>query len=143
MSTNLAPRQFVGSLVRLDPLLRSHASALAGVGLHPELWALQPKVVATPADMQAYVDGALDDQARGVSLPFAIVHQAGNSVIGSTRFMDIALQHRRLEIGATWPREGHGVFLHPERRMARGQGPARVQTARRRRATKRVRAIHG
>ena len=102
MSTDLAPRRLVGSIVRLDPLLRSHASALASVGLHPELWALQPKVIATPEDMQAYVDLALDEQARGVSLPFAIVHQAAGSVIGSTRFMDIALQHRRLEIGATW-----------------------------------------
>ncbi len=98
----LAPLQLVGSIVRLEPLLRSHAGALALVGLHPELWTLQPRAIATPADMQAYVDLALDEQTRGASLPFAIVHQATNAVIGSTRFMDIALQHRRLEIGATW-----------------------------------------
>lgn len=98
----LAPLQLVGSIVRLEPLARAHAAALADVGLHPELWALQPRVVATPADMLAYVDAALDDQVRGVSLPFAIVHRATEAVIGTTRFMDIALQHRRAEIGATW-----------------------------------------
>jgi RimJ/RimL family protein N-acetyltransferase len=48
------------------------------------------------------VDLALEEQARGASLPFVIVHHASNTVVGSTRFMDIALQHRRLEIGATW-----------------------------------------
>ena len=98
----LAALQLVGSIVRLEPLKASHASALAEVGLHSELWELQPKAIATPADMKAYVDLALDEQSRGVSLPFAIVHRAKSAVIGSTRFMDIALQHRRLEVGATW-----------------------------------------
>jgi RimJ/RimL family protein N-acetyltransferase len=98
----LAALQLVGSIVRLEPLKASHASALAEVGLHSELWELQPKAIATPADMKAYVDLALDEQSRGVSLPFAIVHRAQSAVIGSTRFMDIALQHRRLEVGATW-----------------------------------------
>jgi RimJ/RimL family protein N-acetyltransferase len=96
------PLTLTGSIVRLEPLRRSHGSDLARVGLHPELWTLQPKAIATPADMQAYVDLALDEQLRGVSLPFVIVHPATHTVIGSTRFMDIALPHRRLEIGATW-----------------------------------------
>ena len=98
----VTPIQLAGTIVRLDPLLLSHTGALAGVGLHPELWALQPRAMSTPADMQAYVDMALDEQARGTSLPFVIVRQDSNAVVGSTRYMDIALQHRRLEIGATW-----------------------------------------
>jgi RimJ/RimL family protein N-acetyltransferase len=98
----LAALELAGSIVRLEPLKASHASALAEVGLHSELWKLQPKAIATPADMKAYVDLALDEQSRGVSLPFVIVHRTKGAIIGSTRFMDIALQHRRLEIGATW-----------------------------------------
>jgi RimJ/RimL family protein N-acetyltransferase len=39
---------------------------------------------------------------KGKSLPFAVAHNPAGTVIGSTRFMDIALAHRRLEIGATW-----------------------------------------
>ena len=34
--------------------------------------------------------------------PFVILDRARNSAIGATRFVDIALDHRRLEIGATW-----------------------------------------
>jgi RimJ/RimL family protein N-acetyltransferase len=98
----LAPLELTGSIVRLEPLMASHASALAQVGLHSELWDLQPKTIATLEDMDAYVALALDEQSRGVSLPFAIVHRGKNTVIGSTRFMDIALQHRRVEVGATW-----------------------------------------
>jgi RimJ/RimL family protein N-acetyltransferase len=75
---------------------------LAAVGLHPELWRLQPREILSVADMREYVEQALADQARGVSLPFVIVRKADRAVLGSTRFMDIALEHRRLEIGATW-----------------------------------------
>jgi N-acetyltransferase len=99
---SLAPVTLIGSLVRLAPLLRSHADALAQVGLFADLWRLQPRAIETVADMQAYVDQALEDQARGVSLPFVIHRLADQAIIGSTRFMDIAPRHRRLEIGATW-----------------------------------------
>ncbi len=52
--------------------------------------------------MRRYVLTALDDQQRGNSLPFVIIDLTTDQVIGSTRYMDIALQHFRLEIGATW-----------------------------------------
>ncbi|WZB75650.1 GNAT family protein [Achromobacter insuavis] len=41
-------------------------------------------------------------EAAGACLPFAIVRRADGQVIGTTRYMDIALPHKRLEIGATW-----------------------------------------
>ena len=57
--------------------------------------------------MRHYVQTALGNQQRGSDLPFVIMDQATNHVIGSTRFMDIALQHLRLEIGATWLTPAH------------------------------------
>ena len=99
----LTPVTLSGTHVRLEPLSLDHVPALARAGLHPELWRLQPAPIATEADMFAYVAAALDDQQRGLSLPFAVVRQGDGEIIGSTRYMDIALPHRRLEIGATWP----------------------------------------
>lgn len=52
--------------------------------------------------MRGYVAHALAEQRRGNALPFAIVDQATGQAIGSTRYFEIAPQHRRLEIGATW-----------------------------------------
>ena len=98
----VAPIFLPGRHIRLDPLTLDHVAGLAEVGLVPELWRLQPAAIETVADMRRYVESALADQARGVSLPFAIIEQKSNRVIGSTRYMDIALEHRRLEIGATW-----------------------------------------
>jgi N-acetyltransferase len=98
----LAPISLHGSLVSLEPLTTSSLPELAAIGLHAELWRLQPRAILSVADMRDYVDQALADHVRGVSLPFVIVRRADRAVIGSTRFMDIALEHRRLEIGATW-----------------------------------------
>jgi RimJ/RimL family protein N-acetyltransferase len=96
------PITLCGRYVRLEPMTSDHAGPLARAGLFPELWRLQPSLLATADDMRAYVQTALDDQAKGMSLPFVIVEEPSGEVIGSTRYMEIAPRHRRLEIGATW-----------------------------------------
>jgi N-acetyltransferase len=68
---------------------------------------LQPREIRTLDDMRHYVESALDDQRAGISLPFVIVCQTTREIIGSTRYMDIAPAHRRLEIGATWLTPSH------------------------------------
>lgn len=102
MAPPLSPLSLHGSIVSLEPLTTSSLPELAAIGLHPELWQLQPRAIVSVADMKDYVDQALADHARGVSLPFVILRRADRAALGSTRFMDIALEHRRLEIGATW-----------------------------------------
>lgn len=98
----LPPVTLEGEIVRLEPLALAHAAALAEAGLHPDLWRLQPEPVESADDMRRYVERALAGQAAGACLPFAIVRRADGQVIGATRYMDIALPHKRLEIGATW-----------------------------------------
>jgi RimJ/RimL family protein N-acetyltransferase len=36
------------------------------------------------------------------ALPFVVIDRASGEAIGSTRYLDVAPRHRRLEIGATW-----------------------------------------
>lgn len=98
----ISPVTLSGTHIRLEPLTLAHVPALARAGIHPELWRLQPAPISNEHDMRAYVAQALEDQERGLSLPFAIVRQSDGMIVGSTRYMDIALPHRRLEIGATW-----------------------------------------
>lgn len=98
----LPPVTLHGDIVRLEPMALHHAQALADVGLHPELWRLQPEPVASVDDMRRYVERALAAWRDGASLPFVIVQQSSGQIIGTTRYMDIALAHKRLEIGATW-----------------------------------------
>lgn len=98
----LAPVTLEGRLARLEPLSVAHHAALAAVAFDPELWRWVPEVVRTPDDLARYIATALSWQAAGTALPFAIVERATGQVIGSTRFANIALAHRRLEIGWTW-----------------------------------------
>ena len=103
----IEPVNLRGDTVRLEPLTLDHTAALARDGLEPVLWRWVPTRMQTPEDMQAYVLTALDEQCRGVSLPFVIIDQANDEVIGSTRYANIETSHRRLEIGWTWLAPSH------------------------------------
>lgn len=98
----VSPVTLLGVHVRLEPLTKAHLAGLAEVGLDQELWRWIPTPVRTPEEMAAYIQTALDEQHRGVSLPFAIMEQATGRAIGSTRYGNIDRTHRRVEIGWTW-----------------------------------------
>lgn len=99
---NVLPVVLEGRYVRLEPMSIEHAGPLARVGLDPELWRLQPAPIESEEDMREYVRQALDLRSRGAALPFVIVERSDGAIIGTTRYMEIAPEHRRLEIGATW-----------------------------------------
>ena len=96
------PVSLEGRHVRLEPLAKAHLTELAQVGLEEELWRWIPTPVRTQEEMAAYIETALDEQERGVSLPFAIIDRATGRAIGSTRYGNIDRTHRRVEIGWTW-----------------------------------------
>ena len=93
----------VGDFVRLEPLnLERHFDDLCEAGLDEEIWRLSPKQIKTPDDLRKYIETALDERKRGVSLPFATISKQTNRAIGSTRFGNIDAGNRRAEIGWTW-----------------------------------------
>ena len=99
---DIKPLTLEGKYVRLEPLSMSHLPDLSEIGLDPELWRWTMNIVRTPDELRTYVKTALEEQGRGVSLPFAIVERKSNAAIGSTRFGNITHEHHRLEIGWTW-----------------------------------------
>ena len=98
----VSPVMLEGIHVRLEPLAKAHLAGLAEVGLDEELWRWIPVPIRTVDDMAAYLETALEEQERGVSLPFAIVEKATGRAIGSTRYGNIDRTHHRVEIGWTW-----------------------------------------
>jgi RimJ/RimL family protein N-acetyltransferase len=96
------PVTLEGAHVRLEPLTKAHLTGLVEVGLDEELWRWIPSPVRTREEMAAYIDTALEEQGRRVSLPFAIVEKASGRAIGSTRYGNIDRTHHRVEIGWTW-----------------------------------------
>ncbi len=98
----VTPVTLEGRRMRLEPLAKAHLAGLAQVGLDEELWRWIPTPVRTPEEMAAYVETALQEHERGVSLPFAILEGATGRAIGSTRYGNIERTHHRVEIGWTW-----------------------------------------
>lgn len=104
MPTNAWTQQATleGSLVRLEPLGLVHLDGLAEVAFDPALWRW---TLARPTDreaLEAWLRTALDNAAAGSEVPFATIDRASGRPIGSTRFLNIVPEHRRLEIGWTW-----------------------------------------
>jgi RimJ/RimL family protein N-acetyltransferase len=98
----VTPVVLEGRHVRLEPLAKEHLAGLARVGLDEELWRWIPVPVRTAEELAEYIETALEEQKRGVSLPFALIEKASGRAIGSTRYGNIDRTHHRVEIGWTW-----------------------------------------
>jgi RimJ/RimL family protein N-acetyltransferase len=93
-----------GTIVRLEPLRREHATLLWDVAKDSldDLFHWIPFCMRTLEDFEKSVDNILQEQERGLSVAFATVERTSGRVIGSTRFMNMDLPNRRVEIGSTW-----------------------------------------
>lgn len=97
-----------GMHVRLEPIGEQHAEGLLAAGNFEELWRVtaQPQL-ANMTVVRALLNDAARLLAEGVEITFAIIHRDSNTLVGSTRWMDISRPHRRVEIGATWVTPAH------------------------------------
>lgn len=96
------PVSLNGEFVLLEPLSEDNIPALCEVGLEPSLWKLSPSKMDGRDAMAAYVQAALSDRQKGFALPFVTVEKKSNKIIGSTRFGNIDVPNRKVEIGWTW-----------------------------------------
>jgi len=95
------------SPVRLRPLDPSDRPSLIEAARDGELWSLGFTFVGSPATMASWIELALAAQTGGRALPFAVEHTPSGRVVGSTRFLNVDLANRRVEIGNTWYAASH------------------------------------
>ena len=91
-----------GRYVRLEPLEERHLPGLAEIAFDPELWRWTASQVLTPEDLADYVRAAQQERRAGKAIPFATIERSSGRVVGSTRFGNIDVANRRVEIGWTW-----------------------------------------
>jgi RimJ/RimL family protein N-acetyltransferase len=98
------PITLEGAAVRLEPLRLEHAPLLWNAVKNDldETFRWLPYPMAKPEDFQTVVEKALAELQRGESVPFATIERASGRVIGSTRYMNIDVANRKVEIGSTW-----------------------------------------
>jgi N-acetyltransferase len=90
-----------GKHVSLEPLSLAHVTGLQEAARDGELWNLWFTSVPHPDAALQYVEQALGLSTQGKAMPFA-VRDADSVVVGSTRYCNVDVEHRRLEIGWTW-----------------------------------------
>ncbi|OUJ76222.1 GNAT family N-acetyltransferase [Hymenobacter crusticola] len=91
------------SRVRLRPLEATDFEALKAIAFEPEVW----RFMTTPmprnsVELATYLTYALKERAIGKRYPFVIIDRMTNQIVGSTSYMSITPEEKRVEIGATW-----------------------------------------
>ena len=100
---DIFPVTLTGKTVSLVPMDVAHAPGLAQIGLDPEIWRyMLYGDMHNEGDIANWVADILSRQARGTDLAFTVIHRASGRVAGATRYLNIDLNNRSLEIGGTW-----------------------------------------
>jgi RimJ/RimL family protein N-acetyltransferase len=84
-----------GRMVVLEPLRREHEDGLRAAAADERIWQLM-----WTDEPERWLRHALAEAEAGVRVPFAILVEG--VAVGSSSYMSLAPEHRRLEIGHTW-----------------------------------------
>src|SRR5581483_2456244 len=53
-------------------------------------------------DFRKFNATVLNERERGLSVPFATVERSSGQIVGTTRYMNMDLANRKVEVGSTW-----------------------------------------
>ena len=89
--------------VLMRPLQQNDVSNLLLFSLQePELWKYSLVAVAGEDNLKKYINTALSARIAGTEYPFIVFDKRSQEFAGSTRFYDIQLANKALQLGYTW-----------------------------------------
>ncbi|RKN80577.1 GNAT family N-acetyltransferase [Paenibacillus ginsengarvi] len=91
-----------GNRVRLIPVSDGHIEGLLKASNHHDIWTYSPSSISKIEDMEATINQWMRLKEQGLRYPFVIFDKSTSEIVGSTSYLDISLQNRKLEIGGTW-----------------------------------------
>ncbi|MGA2011791.1 MAG: GNAT family protein [Solirubrobacteraceae bacterium] len=95
--------RFGGRLVVVEPLSAAHEEGLWQAASDPAMFAWMPVDMAASREaLHGWLSTSLAAAAEDREVPFAILSAESGAVLGSTRFLELRLEHLRAEIGWTW-----------------------------------------
>ncbi|MFZ6640550.1 GNAT family N-acetyltransferase [Undibacterium sp. TC4M20W] len=91
-----------GKHVTLEPLEQHHLADIQAAAADGELWKLFFTSVPSPDNTQNWLNIALDMQQQQKAIPFVVRENATGQIVGATRYCNMDINNKRLEIGYTW-----------------------------------------
>jgi N-acetyltransferase len=98
----LEPITLEGKYIILRPPLLDDIESLSKAARDGEVWNSRFSQFPHPNEMQKYIQGILDLSSKGLILPFITIDKTSNTIVGTTRYLNIDYENHRLEIGHTW-----------------------------------------
>jgi len=112
-----APRLH-NDVVTLEPLGTEHTEGLIAAVRDGDLWRTWYTNVPQPDAVPAEIDRRLALQHAGTSAQWVIRRNDTGAVCGVTTYLNLAPEHRRLEIGSTWmARSAQGAGINPAAKL--------------------------
>lgn len=99
--SELGPCILEGKVVRLEPLTMEHARDLLAAAQDSD-WSWMTVDGTSEAGTVKWMQAALMAQEKGTEYPFVVRQKATDTIVGSTRYMDVRPAQKGVEIGWTW-----------------------------------------
>jgi N-acetyltransferase len=120
MSDPLEVPTLQGKRIRLEPLSCDHLAALERIAFDERIWRYMPVRITNRDELRTWIESALTARTKG-QMPWVTVLNEGDRgdlIVGSTRFIDLDLHHRTVEIGHTWLSPVlHQTGINPEAKL--------------------------
>ncbi len=91
-----------GNHSTLKPLTHDYHDALIKAVSDGELWNIKYALVPHPDDMAKEISRRLDLREKGLMLPFVVIHNQTQNVVGMTTYSNVDNLNKRLDVGFTW-----------------------------------------
>lgn len=110
----LTPKLLENAWVALEPITAAHEPEIAAAADDPALFRYLGADLTQPEALSSWVRQACTATAEGTALVFVVRRKSDGAVVGSSRYMNIAPEHLRLEIGWTWYNQScWGSIINP------------------------------
>ena len=98
----IEPTTLVGRYIILRPPSIEDIDGLSIAARDGEIWNNRFSQFPNPNEIEKYIQEMLDLSSKGSILPFITIHKSSNTIVGTTRYLNIDYENHRLEIGHTW-----------------------------------------
>lgn len=98
----IEPTTLEGRYIVLRPPSIDDRDGLSIAAIDGEIWNNRFSQFPNLNEIEKYIQEMLDLSSKGSILPFITIHKASNTIVGTTRYLNIDYENHRLEIGHTW-----------------------------------------